>query len=55
MLVLSRRPGQVILIGPDIEVVVISIDGIQVRLGIKAPREVTVLRREVLEQAQGDD
>ena len=52
MLVLSRRPGQSILIGKDIEVVVLGSDGVQVRVGIRAPREVTVLRRELLKQVE---
>lgn len=50
MLVLSRRPGQSILIGKDIEVVVLGSDGVQVRVGIRAPRGVVVLRRELLKQ-----
>lgn len=55
MLVLSRRPGQSILIGKDIEVVVLGSDGVQVRIGIRAPREVTVLRRELLKQVEEEN
>ncbi len=55
MLVLSRRPGQSILIGKDIEVVVLGSDGAQVRVGIRAPREVTVLRRELLQEVQDEN
>ena len=55
MLVLSRRPGQSILIGKDIEVVVLGSDGVQVRVGIRAPREVTVLRRELLKQVEDEN
>ena len=55
MLVLSRRPGESILIGRDIEVVVLASDGFQVRVGIRAPREVTVLRRELLEQVEQEN
>ncbi len=47
MLVLSRRPNQSIVISSDIIVTVIEIRGDQVRLGIKAPRSVTVHRDEV--------
>lgn len=47
MLVLSRQPGQRIMIGDDIEVMVVSIHGNKVRLGIKAPRNVLVNREEV--------
>ena len=55
MLVLSRRPGQGILIGQDIEVVVLSTDGGQVRLGIRAPRDITVLRRELLKEVMDEN
>ncbi|MFT7597576.1 MAG: carbon storage regulator [Acidimicrobiales bacterium] len=47
MLVLSRRPNQSIVISSDIIVTVIEIRGDQVRLGIRAPREVSVHRDEV--------
>lgn len=47
MLVLSRRANQSIVIGQDIVVTVIEIRGDHVRLGIEAPREVTVHRDEV--------
>lgn len=47
MLVLSRRPNQSIVISSDIIVTVIEVRGDQVRLGIKAPRSVTVHRDEV--------
>ena len=47
MLVLGRRVDEVICIGPDIEVVVSSIHGSLVRLGITAPKDVKVLRKEI--------
>ena len=47
MLVLSRRESQSIMIGNDIVITVISIRGDQVRIGIDAPRSVTVHRQEV--------
>ncbi len=47
MLVLTRKLGQSIIIGDDIEVVVIEVRGDQVRLGIKAPDGVTVHREEL--------
>jgi carbon storage regulator len=55
VLVLSRRPGQAILIGQDIEIVVLETDGPQVRLGVRAPREITVLRRELLQQVEAEN
>ncbi len=47
MLVLSRREGQSIMIGNDVVVTVIEIRGEHVRIGIDAPRSVTVHREEV--------
>lgn len=47
MLVLTRKTGQSITIGDQIVVRVISIDGTAVRLGIEAPRELPVYRREI--------
>ena len=47
MLVLTRRTNQSIVIGPDVTVTVLEIRGDQVRLGIRAPREVSVHREEI--------
>lgn len=49
MLVLARERGEQILIGDDIVITVVAIQGDRVRLGITAPREVPVHRREVYE------
>lgn len=57
MLVLTRRANQSIVIGQDVTVTVLEIRGDQVRLGITAPRSVTVHREEVwlqLERARAD-
>ena len=48
MLVLTRKSNQSIMIGDNIEVSVLAIMGEKVRIGIQAPREVPVFRREVL-------
>lgn len=48
MLVLTRRPGQTIRIGDGIEVRVVRIEGDRVVLGVAAPREVTIVRGELL-------
>ena len=50
MLVLTRKPYQSIMVGSDIEITVLEVRGEQVRLGIRAPRTVTVHRKEVFEQ-----
>jgi carbon storage regulator len=53
MLVLTRRSRESIMIGDDVEITVLSVVGEKVRLGIEAPREVPVYRKEVyLEMAQ---
>jgi carbon storage regulator len=50
MLVLSRKKGQSIMIGRDIEISIVDIQGEQIRLGINAPRDVTIHRKEVFEE-----
>jgi carbon storage regulator len=52
MLVLSRKLNQSIMIGDNIQLVVVSIDRDTVKLGIQAPREVPVHRAEVYEEIQ---
>jgi carbon storage regulator len=47
MLLLTRRAGETINIGEDIEVTVLAVNGSQVRIGVKAPKEVIVDRKEV--------
>ena len=49
MLILTRRPGESIQVGNDIEISVLEIRGNQVRIGINAPAEILVLRTELLE------
>jgi carbon storage regulator len=48
MLVLTRHPHQVVMIGRDIQILVLDVAGDRVRLGITAPREIPVLRQELL-------
>lgn len=52
MLILTRRVGETITIGPDVEVTVMAINGSQVRVGVKAPRTITVDRLEIHERKQ---
>ena len=49
-LLLTWRPGEAIRIGDDIEVTVLEVKGNQVRLGITAPKEVSVHREEIAER-----
>ena len=48
MLILTRRVGETLKIGEDIEVTVLGLRGGQVRIGINAPRDVAVHREEIL-------
>lgn len=50
MLVLSRKSDQKIVIGDNIEITVVKIDGDKVRIGIEAPKEIVVDRLEVSKQ-----
>jgi carbon storage regulator len=50
MLVLTRKVGQSIVIGDEIEVVILEVRGEQVRVGIRAPKNVSVHRKEIYEQ-----
>lgn len=55
MLVLTRKLNQSIVIGDEIEVVVLEVRGEQVRLGIKAPKNVAVHRKEVYDQIRDEN
>lgn len=50
MLVLTRRPGESIVIGDNITLTVVEVQGDRVKIGIAAPKDVTVLRGELLEE-----
>jgi carbon storage regulator len=54
MLVLTRKPGQSIMIGEGVEVQVLSVAGEKVRLGITAPRDVSIFRNEVYERIESE-
>jgi carbon storage regulator len=47
MLVLTRKPGESIMLGEQIEVTIVEVKGEQVRIAIQAPREVKVYRKEI--------
>lgn len=55
MLVLTRKLNQSIVINDNIEVVVLEVRGEQVRLGIRAPKDVTVHRKEIYEQIMDEN
>lgn len=53
MLVLTRKLGEAITIGDDVKIVVVDIDGNQVKVGIEAPRHIDVYREELYEKIRG--
>lgn len=52
MLVLARRPGERVRIGPDVRITVVAISASQVRIAIEAPDHVAVHREEVFERIE---
>lgn len=52
MLALSRKPGESVVIGNDIEITILEVKGEQIKVGIKAPKNVAIYRKELFEQIQ---
>ncbi|WP_139904158.1 carbon storage regulator CsrA [Clostridium thermarum] len=55
MLVITRKKGESILIGSDIEITVVKLDDGSVKLAIDAPKSVTILRKELYKEVQEEN
>lgn len=55
MLILTRRAGESLVIGENIAITVLGVKGNQVRIGVKAPREVSVHREEIFDRIQREE
>jgi carbon storage regulator len=52
MLILTRRVGETLVVGDDVTVTVLGVRGSQIRLGVNAPKEVSVHRKEIYQRIQ---
>lgn len=54
MLILTRRIGETLMVGDEVSVTVLGVKGNQVRLGVNAPKDVTVHREEIYQRIQSE-
>ena len=55
MLILTRRVGEAVVIGEQVTVTVLGVKGNQVRLGVNAPKDVSVHREEIFERIKAEE
>ncbi|MDP4179497.1 MAG: carbon storage regulator CsrA [Bacillota bacterium] len=55
MLVLTRKKEQSIIIGDNIEITIVDVQGDQVRIGINAPKNITIHRKEIYQEIQDEN
>jgi len=55
MLALTRKKGQSIIIGENVEITIVNIEGEQVKLGINAPKSIAIHRKEIFEEIQKEN
>ncbi|PLR78242.1 carbon storage regulator [Bacillus sp. V3-13] len=55
MLVLTRRKNESLLIGENIEIKILEIDGDQVKIGIQAPKEIEIIRKEIIAKIESEN
>lgn len=55
MLIITRKKGESLMIGDNIEIIISKIEDGSVKLGIKAPKDVQILRREIFEEVEQEN
>ncbi len=55
MLIITRKKGESLMIGDDIEVIISRIDDGSVKVGIKAPKDISILRKEIYEEVEKEN
>lgn len=54
MLILSRKPGESLIVNGDIEIKIVEVSGDKVKIGINAPKDVTILRQELCQTMESN-
>ncbi|OPJ64528.1 carbon storage regulator CsrA [Clostridium chromiireducens] len=55
MLIITRKQGESLMVGDDIEIIVSRIDDGSVKIGIKAPKDISILRKELYEEVENEN